>query len=430
MVNYNPNTNEEREHEKREFNELVNLIGQSRNKGEQPDKGAIFLKMEHFTQWSKAMDEYKDDMWDSALTFTKKNAPLPPPITTDKKQLRAEQRTKEVLAVTTTAKKLMSRGLPDITWIVQGIIPDRSIGIIGAAPSAYKSFLSLHLVHAVSLGENFLENFETTESTCAYIDEENGAPMLYKRLQQLKAGYFYRDDPENLHLVINGGLKLDNQEDAGVFLEVIRKLRPRLVIMDSMVRFLEGEENESTNVRLVFETAKLIREEIGCTVIVLHHITKSSAGGKPDMFSLRGSGDFAALADFIIMLQSGKDGIIKVSTEKNRWIDPGEYREFLVAVHHPDDDKEKVCFQYAGLPEQSKDAVERCIDDLKEWCETQKIQQFYSKDAENTLKSRGHKKNSVYSAINQLVREKLLHKLKRGQYEVVKGFFIVDEEVV
>ena len=53
-----------------------------------------------------------------------------------------------------------------------------------------------------------------------------------------------------------------------------------------------------------------------------------------------------------------------------------------------------------------------------------------TKEAEHNMSKLGHKRNTVYLALKELIKNKDISKLRRGQYQVENRKFTVQETIV
>lgn len=342
------------------------------------------------------------------------------------KDLREIQRAERVISATKALDELMKAGVPEVKWRIQNLVPESGIVIIGATAGSYKTYVAQHLALCAATGRDFLEMFEADPCNVLYVDEENGQVLLTRRFAQLKNGHELHEYPKNLYVCVFQGLKLDEPEGAYILGELIRDYGAEIVIIDSMVRFMIGAEDKASDVRKVFETLKDHISAYNCAFIILHHTTKRNGQG---MAGLRGSGDFAAFADVVLMLSKYKGGI-RFTLEKNRHIDLSQLEDFKVSVRHPSDHNLAVRFEYNGLEAKNLTRGEKVIDDLREWVREKGIEILKSSNAETAMGVRSHPRSAVYEALRELVERGDLVKLGRGDYRVVKGRFIEEEQTI
>jgi hypothetical protein len=325
---------------------------------------------------------------------------------------------------TISLKTILSNPIKKPEWIVENIIPTDGVTIFGGASQSYKTWLAQMLAVNVSSGTLFLGNFDTKQEVVMYFDEENGEVLLYDRFKKLCQGADI-DPPSNLFVSVYSGIKLDMNDSSSILLSLVDKFNPKLLIFDSMVRIMEGDENQSTDVRLVFDTIKPILEK-NISVLIIHHTGKKNNN---DMLDLRGSSDFGAFAHVIVMFKREKSHIV-CNMVKNRYIDISNISEFKVKIGYQNGDSDKIFFAYDGLKGKDLSAAEVCKADLENLIMLRKIVSFTSFNIESQLFAKSHSKKSVFSAINMLLEENKIRKLSRGTYEVITSMFVFDEETI
>jgi hypothetical protein len=94
---------------------------------------------------------------------------------------------------------------------------------------------------------------------------------------------------------------LDLLPDQHRLAETVRRLAPRLLILDPFVRLHQANENQAGEVAPILGYLRALQRAHNLAVIVVHHARKngSATGG----LSLRGSGDFFAWVDTALSLR-------------------------------------------------------------------------------------------------------------------------------
>ena len=180
-----------------------------------------------------------------------------------------------------------------ISWLVKGLVPADSMGMLFGASGAFKSFIALDFGLHVSHGLNWC-NRKTTEGNVVYVAAEGGAGV-YRRI---KAWHEKRGlkVTENFNICITP-LLLTVEEEIDRLTNAIRALPepPSLVVIDTLSQTFSGDENSSTDIADYIRSMNTkLRAEYGCTVIILHH-TGHSASERP-----RGSSAITANLDFLL----------------------------------------------------------------------------------------------------------------------------------
>lgn len=192
-------------------------------------------------------------------------------------------------------------------WLVKGLLPAEGIICLAAPPKCYKSILAFHLALCAATGRRLLNHFEL-EKTCRVliIQEENSVDMLEKFSLLVNGMNLNSDEVSCLNgikLSMNNFFVLDSPEQISV--ERLRKLisesQPDIVVYDSVVRMMSGEENSAKDVRKVFRTLKKISGQKPLLHFLIHHTNKAR---RQEDLQVRGSGDFLAMSDVVIQLYS------------------------------------------------------------------------------------------------------------------------------
>lgn len=346
------------------------------------------------------------------------------------KEAVAETQADQVVKNTKSLAQMMSEGVPEIRWVVENLIPEGGLTILASPPGSYKSYISQDLALSVAGGALFLAQFHVMEGNVLYIDEENGQVLLAKRFDQLKQGNGIKTWPKNIYLTIFQGIKLDVDEGKTILLRLVEEYHPVLVILDSMVRLMEGEEDKARDVRVVFDNLKNVMKEQKAAFVILHHLRKDSKKHGGEMADLRGSSDFPAMCDVILLLAPIGKASIRITMVKNRYIPLTEVQPFQVNVSNPGGFEASIKFDYQGLLEKSKNKAERCMDQMIEWLQKGGIRDFRQKDAIEAMRRHAFSYHNVTDSLDLLLDEGVIRRNGRGQYSVNESYYRVDEEVV
>jgi KaiC/GvpD/RAD55 family RecA-like ATPase len=324
-----------------------------------------------------------------------------------------------------TLADVIKNGIPEIKWTVQDIIPSRGVVFFGGPSGARKTWIAMHLALSVASGIKYLYHFDTKQAPVLYCDEENGDVTLPNRFGKLiQKTDFEKYQFDNLYLSIFNGIKLDNEFSIQQLRHDIVKYQPKVVILDSLVRCMEGEEDKATDVRKIFDNLKKLFEEFKeICFLILHHVSK---GRNNKLEALRGSGDIGAFADIILMFSENKS-FTNIEIVKHRFIDREKLPGFSVKFESSEDEDLNLIY-YDQNPDQV-DAEEECRNDLVDWMDEESIKVFQSGDGLKSMKDRGVSKSIYYKTLKKMVKDKDLRKLSHGKYENLNPRFSVVEEV-
>jgi hypothetical protein len=190
-------------------------------------------------------------------------------------------------------------GLERPHGIVGDMLFARTLAVLFGAPGSGKSFVALDWSLSIASGTPWLGR-EVDQGTVVYVAPE-GSSGLGSRIRAWKAARRVRGSVDAHFLPATASLLSD--ADMVRLSESIRSLpeMPRLVVFDTLARSMPGgDENSSTDMGIAIAAADRIREEIGCTVLLVHH---TNAGGERE----RGSTALRGAADTMLALRDGDE---------------------------------------------------------------------------------------------------------------------------
>jgi len=171
-------------------------------------------------------------------------------------------------------------------WLIAGVIPEGCVIMLAGDAGAGKSTVATVIGGHISAGASFCGR-ETQTRPVLILDRENGAQTVLDRMTRLAMS----DGPT---LKVWGGWNQHEPPDPGSawVLNWVASTTPRpVVVVDSAVAFLRGDENSSVDVRAFMHSLRLVAQA-GGTAILLHHSGKGSS-----TMDFRGSSDFKASID-------------------------------------------------------------------------------------------------------------------------------------
>jgi RecA-family ATPase len=198
-------------------------------------------------------------------------------------------------------------GYEDSTaWLMQRILPTKSVGFLIGDSQAFKSFISVALGACISAGRSFGELKVPKERLVFLIAAEGGGSIP----RRIKAeSDIYGDVGERL-IVIKKPINLNISDDSKMLSELISYEEARqgigagLVIIDTLSQCTAGmDENSSAEVALYLNACTEFSTKHKVTILNVHH---NNRGG-----SYRGSGALFANSDFILVAKRKAKNITK-----------------------------------------------------------------------------------------------------------------------
>jgi RecA-family ATPase len=174
-----------------------------------------------------------------------------------------------------------------LEYLIDDLVPLAAITMFSGRSGSGKSTLVMKLADAVSEGKSFMGRSAKYPRPILYLDRENPIAFVKERLTRLRINPGKRFKYWGGHLGVDAPLPGSES-----IKEWIAKTNPRpVIIVDSLIRFLKGKEDNSEVISAFFEPLRNLTH-LGCTVVVLHHTGKSESSQE-----YRGSSDIEGAID-------------------------------------------------------------------------------------------------------------------------------------
>lgn len=204
----------------------------------------------------------------------------------------------------------------EIDWIVEDVFASGEIGMIYGPSGQFKTFLTLELLGSVSAGATtWCGAYNIPKPRTVLYASEEGIFGTRKRIRGVDISFGMK----GLHLdhsrfVINrkeAKLFLENDScSTSSFIEYCKSVFGDdlgVVALDTFHRASIGaDENSNTDAAVILNNARRIQNEIGCTVILVHHTGKNGL--------VRGASAYQGGLDFMLEVSGNPDlkcGVLK-----------------------------------------------------------------------------------------------------------------------
>ncbi|MGX0781857.1 AAA family ATPase [Dermabacter hominis] len=163
-------------------------------------------------------------------------------------------------------------------WILWPLVERGKQVTLFSAPKQGKSLVTLDLVAAACAGNPGPNNKGRAPIRALYLDAENTASDLRERLHAM--GY-EPSDLENLTYISFPSLPpLDTAQGAHELHQLVIEHRPELIVLDTLSRFIEGDENESKTWQNLYQRSLMPLKGQNIAVLRLDHTGKDVTRGE------------------------------------------------------------------------------------------------------------------------------------------------------
>lgn len=196
-------------------------------------------------------------------------------------------------------------------WICEPFIAKKSIGFVAGLPETLKTWLCIDLaVEATRESGMWCGLYPIEQTRVLFIDQERFKGETQRRFNAVIAAKGLQKNDLGGRLFVKSGTTIRLNLDASyqAFRTELMELSPGLVIIDSFAAFHTVPENDKAEIQKVLERIKLLRNEIGCTFVFIHHENKNAypngePQGEPNMSTMSGSTGIPAAAEMCIIVR-------------------------------------------------------------------------------------------------------------------------------
>jgi len=215
-------------------------------------------------------------------------------------------------------------------WLVDQLWGDSSVGLIGGAPKCSKTWLGLDLALSVATGTACLGRYAIARPgpVLVYLAED-ALPVLRERVAGMARHRSLHLAEVEMHVITAPTLRLDRDPHRSRLLETAKRLRPRLVLLDPLVRLHGIDENNAGEVAGLLAYFRALQRQMDLAVILVHHTRKNAAGGMAAGQGLRGSSDLHAFGDSNLYLRRTSQHLLLSSEHRAAPASPPVYLELV-----------------------------------------------------------------------------------------------------
>jgi hypothetical protein len=197
------------------------------------------------------------------------------------------------------------KGKIAIDYLISSLIPKDTVGLLFGPSGEGKTFVALDWALNIASGKD-IAGHSTRKGLVIYLAGEGRCGLEQRvRAWEIQNGSNSEDLSRfilSLHKLDNSGLETlltagkKRSERQGVPVE--------LIVVDTLARYMEGDENSTKDMNSFVKVADALRKCFaGCVVLIVHH-SGHNEGGTPRR--ARGSSVLHAAVDFEMLCEKGK----------------------------------------------------------------------------------------------------------------------------
>ena len=198
-----------------------------------------------------------------------------------------------------------------------GILPQKSIQLIGGPSKIGKSILGLNEAFQIATAKPFLGFTIPHPKKVLYLQAEVSEHSMQNRLQKMLAAIDYDLPLGMLYIINQKNLKFTIKQDLKTLDGTIKELGIEVLIIDPLYKYHLGDENSSQAMTRVFDCFDWLIQGNNISIIVCHHFGKP-VEGRSGATQFRGSSSITDYPDSYLMLtrhHKEDRNLVKVSFE-------------------------------------------------------------------------------------------------------------------
>src|ERR1700757_3324786 len=202
-------------------------------------------------------------------------------------------------------------------WLVEHLWGESSVGVIGGAPKCAKTWLGLDLALSVATGTACLGQYAVPQPGPVLVSlAEDALPVVRQRIGGMERHRGIDLAAVAIHVITAPVLRLDRDPDRARLWETTRRLGPRLLILDPLVRLHGIDENHAGEVAELLAYFRQLQRQLDPAGLFVDPTRKNAAGGVAAGHGLRGSSDIHAFGDSNLYLRRNREHLVLSSEHR------------------------------------------------------------------------------------------------------------------
>ncbi len=199
-------------------------------------------------------------------------------------------------------------------WLIKGFFAKKSFGTIYGKSGSRKSFLTIDISCAIATS-SYWQNYRTQTGAVVYVAAEGQIGIS----RRVKAWELAHNKKVNQLYILGQSIIISNSSARNALINAVHLLentngvKVELIVLDTLARNFEGDENNSDSMGKFIRGCDLVKEATNASVLCVHHSGKDvSKGG-------RGSSSLNAACDFEFQVtHDSTTGLTTLSNTKQK----------------------------------------------------------------------------------------------------------------
>ena len=200
-----------------------------------------------------------------------------------------------------------------IKWLIKGWIQEEGLHMVFGPSGVGKSFSVIDMAASIACPEiEDWHGFKVKHGPVVYLAGEG-----YLGLKQRIVGWGAHKGADDISISLSEEARdLNTQEGLRDTIEEIRsyETEPRLIIVDTLNRFMAGDENKAVDVKTMLDACAVLQREFRCAVCLVHHTGVSESAQD----RARGSSAWRGAMDIEIQVKGDSDNCVTLNQTKNK----------------------------------------------------------------------------------------------------------------
>ena len=162
-------------------------------------------------------------------------------------------------------------------YLVFPIVPKKGAVLVYGLPKEVKSWLGVELAIDVASGRKAFGYFDVPRpAKTLYVQVEDSEALTRERIRLVAQERGLGRLVGQLKVVPRCGLNLMDKAWVLLLEQEIKKFKPELVVLDVFRRLFRGNVNEAEQTAGFFRVLDNLRDEYGCSIVLVHHARKNN----------------------------------------------------------------------------------------------------------------------------------------------------------